>query len=130
MQRWCNFYPIAQPLQVEPGDRVAVEVDVRPLLHAVTWKTAVTDGAGAPKSVARQSTLLGEFLSPADLEHRQGVAVRASALGKAIARGLTLADGSRSIDEILTILGREFGQDIVGGANNATVRTLLQRFTE
>lgn len=130
MKRWCNFYPLSEAVQVEPGDRIMVDVDVRPLLHAVTWKVVLTDSAGSTKSSERHSTLLGQFLSPEDLHHRQANFVQATSLGGAIACALTLADGTRSIDEILATVRQEFGQNDAWGANDDTIRTIVRRFTE
>jgi protein arginine N-methyltransferase 1 len=64
MDRWCNFYPIDEQIDVDQGDMINIDVDIRPLLHAVTWKVEVRDRGGTSRLSERNSTLLGEFIAP------------------------------------------------------------------
>ena len=72
MRRWCNFYPISAGISVEPGHTVAVHVDVRPLLGAVTWRVEVHNESGEVLTNERHSTLLGKFLAADDLKRSGG----------------------------------------------------------
>jgi type II protein arginine methyltransferase len=68
MDRWVNVYPIDAPVQLQVGDEVTVEIDVRPATYVATWRVRVHRGDTELLS-ERRSTLLGVFLSPTELGH-------------------------------------------------------------
>ena len=58
------------------------QVDVRPLLGAVTWRMTIKDAAGATAADERHSTLLGRFLARDDLARSGGAPVAATPIGQ------------------------------------------------
>lgn len=128
MRRWCTFYPVSEALEVAPGDIVTIEVDVRPPLHAVTWRVRVATADGTQRVDERHSTLLGQFLAADDLDRSRGLAVGVTTVGRLAARALELADGTRSTDEIVSSLEAE-GHLAIGSALEHTARDVLERYT-
>jgi protein arginine N-methyltransferase 1 len=101
MQRWCNFYPTARRLAVEPGDTLVAGLDIRPDLETVNWSACWSRGE---QSLGRwrHSTLLGQFLGPEDLLGATvDRPVQAIAAGKALATALQRVNGQRSSDAII-----------------------------
>lgn len=137
IDRWCAMYPITEGVQVERGDTMRFQIDVRPLLHAVTWGVEITSLNGTQRAKERHSTLLGEFLAADDLARDSGKPIVATKLGRAFGRALELADGSRSTDAVLDQLAQEIAEDgrlpafegTVRG-QEFTLRELLQQFTQ
>lgn len=131
MRRWCNVYPIDAGVTVQVGDRVELTVDVRPLLHAVTWTVKLTaDRDETVLASERHSTLLGQFLAKEDLARSGGAPIASTKVGQALARAVELADGSRSTDEVLAMVGSEFAAVAASDSDEATVRQLLARLTD
>lgn len=128
MDRWCTFYPLSHPVSLEQGDVVTIELDLRPLLHAVSWRVTVVSAAGETRTRERHSTLLGRFLSRDDLARAGGAPVRATEAGQAVEQMLMLADGTMTSDEIIAALR---ARDLLDGspALESTLRDLLERFT-
>lgn len=129
MHRWCNFYPISSAVPVTAGQHVHVDIDVRPLLPAVTWRVTIRSSDGEVLTNERHSTLLGEFVGADDLRRGAGSVIRATPVGDAVAHALRLADGSRSTDQVI----REV-RTIVSGfprspAVEQTVRDVIERFS-
>jgi hypothetical protein len=97
------FLPIAQPIQVQPGDRVSVEMDVRPTDIVLTWRVAVY-GAGTPdtpKAEFQHSTLRGMLLRREDLRRMHPAFVPAlTERGRARLTIFELCDGRRPLAEI------------------------------
>ncbi len=60
--RWSNIYPLAEPIEVRPGDEVEVTFDIRPAAYIANWKVSVT--AAGETRMARHSTVQGMFLAP------------------------------------------------------------------
>jgi protein arginine N-methyltransferase 1 len=127
MDRWCNVYPITERVSLQPGDVVVCEVDLRPLLHAVTWRVTVAR-QGSELVDERHSTLLGTFLSAEDLRREGGQPVTATTSGRALAVALGLADGTRSVDQIVVEVQSELGP-FVTPALEGRLRDLLARHT-
>lgn len=101
MQRWCNFYPTARSLEVEPGDTLRASLDIRPDLETVNWSASWSRG---DQSLGRwrHSTLVGQFLGPEDLMGATvNQPVQAIASGRALATALQRVDGRRSPDSII-----------------------------
>ena len=102
--RWQNFYPLREPVDVGEGDRVEVTLDVRPKSYLATWHAVVTTSAGSP-SGTRSSTVLGQFLSPTDAARAAGqVAPPVSELLAADRYALELVDGHRTIADIAAMV--------------------------
>jgi hypothetical protein len=68
MDRWVNLHPIDAPVELQVGDEVIVEIDVRPATYFATWVVRVCRGDDVLVS-ERRSTLLGVFISPTELGH-------------------------------------------------------------
>jgi len=98
MNRWCNFYPVEEPIQVQAGDRVGVEIDLRPASRLMSWTITVTSESG-DRRVSRHSTLLGDFVSKRDLSHAAPSV--STAVSDAVAAALDLADGNHNRSEII-----------------------------
>lgn len=129
MRRWCNVYPIASGVDVHSGDTVEFNVDVRPMLKAVTWQVSIVGPERLSKCEERHSTLLGQFLAADDLARSGGATVTATSVGRALARALELADGTRSTDEVMEQVRVE---NLVGSDQPSveeTMRRTLERFT-
>jgi protein arginine N-methyltransferase 1 len=125
MQRWCNFYPTKQRLDVAPGDTLTTSVDLRPRSQHITWSLEWTrDGTVMERS--RHSTLLGQFLGPDDLQRADAESVlEMTPQGEAFRASLAKVDGARSIRDIVESVVTEypdaFGDDV------ARARTTLER---
>jgi hypothetical protein len=128
MRRWCNLYPIARGVDVEAGDEISVEMDVRPLLPAASWRVRFT--ALGAEVTERHSTLLGEFLAPDDLARSAGAPVQQARLGKILAKALGLADGTRSVGEIIGEIANGPDRLEMSVSEEGTLRRLLARLTE
>ena len=104
MNRWCNFYPIADGVDVVIGDRVEIEIDLRPAISTIGWSIQVVRQGGDYQSL-RHSTLLGQFLSTEDI---QPTLVDADP-GRRVAaqRTIELCDGTRTQAEIVTAVWAE-----------------------
>lgn len=102
-RRWCNFYPIDEPIEVEVGDQLKLEMDIRPSGGVVSWIVDISNGAGVHR--VRQSTFLSasrrDLLGITD-------AVPTSQVGPAIAV-LSLVDGVKSEKEIVEAMVGEVG---------------------
>ena len=130
MRRWCNLYPIARAVDVQAGDHVNVEMDVRPLLPAATWRVQFPEGATGTETAERHSTLLGEFLAPDDLARSAGAPVQQARLGGILAQALGLADGTRSIGGIIDEISNGPDRLEMSVSEESTLRRLLARLTE
>ena len=65
--RWQNFYPLAQPVEVEPGDVVEMSILANPVTYRVSWSAVVRRG-GRELARSNHGSFLGEFVSPAAVE--------------------------------------------------------------
>lgn len=128
MKRWCNFYPLQSRHRVSEGDAVAVAVDVRPVLNAVTWQVALELGEERTPE-ERHSTLLGAFIAPDEIARAHGEPVRTTQLGDVVREMLTLANGSRSEGEILEQLLQRDELREVSPSVGKTLRETLRRFS-
>lgn len=130
MQRWCNFYPSTQPLQVLAGDTLTAAIDLRPRSQHITWSLEwARDGSILERS--RHSTLLGAFLGPDDLKRADaGSVLELTAQGEAVLASLAAVDGRRSIrdivDAVLADHAAAFGAQSRG---RATVERSLAQWT-
>ena len=97
INRWCNFYPIASPTTVRPGDTVHVSFDLRPELLTIGWSVTINHSDGA-SSAFRHSSMLGQFLSHEDI--RGASVVVNDKMRQATLHALELADGRRTASEI------------------------------
>lgn len=130
MNRWCNFYPFSTGVDVEVGQKVSVQIDVRPLLPAVTWRVKIRCENDIVLMNERHSTLLGQFLAVDDLRRSAGDPISATRVGDAVRRALGLADGLRSTDQVLDEVQAELGSAVWSPSVEHAVRTALLRFTE
>ncbi len=69
-ERWQTFFPLAESVDVEPGDRVRVKLRFSPTEYTAHWQARVTDAAGRDRLVCRQSTLRGKFLASETLQQQ------------------------------------------------------------
>ena len=130
MKRWCTFYPLNTGIDVVSSDTVSIDVDIRPLIHAVTWTTSIAAGStGESTTSERHSTLLGEFLSSEDLQRSSGLPIKASAKGQALSRALALADGTLSTEEVLRVVKDEMPAAVSSPADEQSLRGILSSYT-
>jgi protein arginine N-methyltransferase 1 len=79
------FFPLAEPIRLDPGDRIRIELRAKLVGsdHVWTWRGRVLEGGAAGRSFA-QSTFYGTPLAPAELRKRADVFVpRLSRQGQA-----------------------------------------------
>ena len=94
------FLPLRSPLPVEPGDRVRLDLAIRPDQHIVNWTVALTDRTGR---VSRQahSTLRGMLVTREDLtRHDPDFVPVLTPRGEGRRTVLTLCDGTRTLNEV------------------------------
>jgi protein arginine N-methyltransferase 1 len=107
--RWCNFYPLDEALEVAPGDRVGLDLDLRPRLGLVSWKTSVSFADGR-RATASGSTFQGSFLASGTLI---GAAldqpVPHSARAALVRTAIDLVDGTRTQADLVDALTPEVG---------------------
>ena len=58
-ERWQDLFPLAEPIDVRRGDRLAVELTVNPATYLATWRVGRGDLDGAPRHSSFYSRLLG-----------------------------------------------------------------------
>jgi len=96
------FLPLHPAVAVVPGDRVTIDLRIRPLDLIVNWTVALAR-AGSSEVVGRMrhSTLGGMLLSREDLRsHDPSSRPRLSERGEARRTLLALCDGGRALEEI------------------------------
>lgn len=106
-----SFFPIQRPVEVEPGDRIAVRMKAHAFTTAGTVWTWEVQAEGRGTSVGfRHSSFEGLPLSRESLR-RSGpdYAPPLSALGRAARLTLTLCDGTTPLREIEQKVFAEFG---------------------
>ena len=107
--RWCNFYALDTSVEVEAGDQIRMQLDIRPRLGVVTWTTTCTRN-GERLATFHNSTFQGAFLTPetigtAELDRPLVTSTRMAAIREA----MELIDGSRSQDELVNALSPMIG---------------------
>lgn len=105
------FLPFAEPLTLQPGDRVAVALAATHVGHDYVWRwdTSVSRADGRPGAALRQSTFQGSPLDPGRLGRRAADHVPATtAQTRAAARALALIEQRLSVGQIATRLVAEF----------------------
>ena len=121
MRRWCNFYPLAQPLHVESGDRLDVTIDLRPASSLMAW--TVTWQRGTERLGRwRHSTVLGQFMSPEDLALAGTSPLQLTEQGAATAAALAEVNGKATATEII---GKVLIDHPDAFASEARARTVL-----
>lgn len=101
MQRWCNFYPVERPLEVQAGDTLTAAISLRPRSHHITWTVEWTRN-GSRLGRWRQSTLLGQFLAPDDLARsHEDTPLELTPQGEAMSAALARVDGGISMKDVL-----------------------------
>ena len=128
-RRWQNLYPLAAPVPVGAGDRVAVTFDVRPRTYLATWRVDV-HRSGGPAWAGLGSTALGAFVTPAELRRTRGDAVPRRTGGIAAdVFILDLADGRRTLSEIVELAWEAHGGAYASRAElRARCDQLLRRY--
>jgi protein arginine N-methyltransferase 1 len=120
--RWCNFYPLEETVDVAAGDRVVVSLDIRPRHAIVSWNTEITDGAAATRRM-RQSTFLAT--PGADL-FGQGGAVAATERIDLARIVLDHIDGMRTQEAIVAALDHMVGSP-TGFASRLQLESFVRR---
>lgn len=115
--RWCNFYATEDSVEVEPGDRLSVHLDLRPRGGIVSWTTSVRDRRFKQSTflTATRSDLFGHA-SPVPAGERVD----------AIRRVLELIDGRRTAAEIVSLLGDPV---VLGFASPNALETFVEKVT-
>lgn len=99
--RWCNFYPVDEAVEVDAGDGITMRLDIRPIGNLASWTVDVAHADGRRRQ-ARQSTFL--TLSTDDLLAPNRIVPRTPAID--LARTvLDLIDGQRTAAQIVDALG-------------------------
>jgi protein arginine N-methyltransferase 1 len=109
------FFPWPQPVPLEPGQFVAVNLEAKLLEEDYVWRwnTRIEppDGSGAALIHFEQSELAGEVLSASRLQRRAANYVpRLREEGRLRCRTLELMDGKVSLEQIAHRLAAEFPQ--------------------
>lgn len=126
IDRWCNFYPVDEALDVGSGDRVRLRLDVRPRLGVVSWSGDVARGRGDRRRY-RHSTFRGSFLTAETV----GTFVRDAPIPRSdrldtLGEVLHLIDGSRTQSDVVEALGDRIGSTFVSSAElEAFVRNVV-----
>lgn len=109
--RWQNVYPLPEPVDVVEGDVVHVRFDIRPKSYLATWVITVNSSLDPGSTIrSRGSTVMGMFLTPADVQSATASSViELSPLIAADRCALELVDGSRSLEAILDLLWERHG---------------------
>jgi protein arginine N-methyltransferase 1 len=95
------YFPIAEPVPIQPGDVIGVRMRLMPEEGLFAWDVTVPATAARPARTFRQSTLEGMLLDPSDLRRtRPDHTPALSPRGVARLTVLTLCDGDRSLGEI------------------------------
>lgn len=103
-----GFFPFLEPLALEQGDKVSIELAANFVGDDYVWRWA-TDFAN---QTMRQSTFLGRPLSSAALRKRApGHIAEANTLGRAARAALELMQGGRTNQEIAQALAEQFPEE-------------------
>jgi protein arginine N-methyltransferase 1 len=98
------YFPIGRPVDLHPGDRVHVAMNIIPAELIVTWEVGITTAEGVRKGDSRHSTWKGMLLCTEDLaKTRPDHTPRLSPWGEARRSVLELCDG-RTVGDIETEL--------------------------
>lgn len=107
--RWCNFYPLDATADLSPGDRVHLQLDIRPRLGIVSWTTELTDSGGQSQH-AHGSSFKGSFLTPETVDAlAKTQPIRPTPRIAVLRRTLALIDGAASPSDIANALEDEVG---------------------
>jgi SAM-dependent methyltransferase len=118
--RWCNFYGVDQPADVDTGDRLHLQLDIRPRLEIASWSTEILHADGR-RQRHRQSTFHASFLSVPTLDRYALDAVVPDSGRIALVRAvLDLIDGSRTQADIVRMLADRVGDGFVSRAHLET----------
>lgn len=130
INRWCNFYPLVEPIEVEPGDGLEVSIDFRPESRIVTWSTVWTR-SGSVLRRWRQSTLLGEFLDSKELTERdEEAALHITPDGVAVQEALASVDGASTARAIIDKIASAHADAFVSpGRARRRLASELERWT-
>jgi len=109
------FLPWPQPVPLEPGQSVAVDLEARLMEEDYFWRWTTRiepqGRSGAPLIHFAQSQLAGEVLSAAKLHRRVAAYIpHLSEEGRLRRRALELMDGRASLEQIAHRLATEFPQ--------------------
>ena len=99
--RWCNFYALEDAVDLSAGDRVTLDLDIRPRGGVVSWSTTLRVD-GMPERRIKQSTFLAATKSDL-LGHTEPVPSPRRI--PAFERVLGLIDGTRTPSQIVAELG-------------------------
>jgi protein arginine N-methyltransferase 1 len=128
------FFPLLEPVALEPGDRVNVELraDLVGDDYVWSWNTRVRSPGGLPKAEFRQSTFFGTPLSKEQLRKRADNFApnlsHSGALDRAI---LDLFGAKRSLHDISIEIAARFPDDFPGWkAALERVAALSARYAE
>jgi SAM-dependent methyltransferase len=103
--RRAVFLPIERPVQVVPGDRVVIAMNITPEQTMVTWKVRIADKSGNEKGRFIHSTMRGMLLTPEILgKMRLDFVPHLNPWGEARRTVVNLCDGQKSLGEIEKIL--------------------------
>ncbi|MGI8559327.1 MAG: 50S ribosomal protein L11 methyltransferase [Solirubrobacteraceae bacterium] len=95
------FFPVDQPVPVEPGDNVEIAMLIAPAEVMVGWDVSVVAPDGTPKASSRHSTFTGMLISGEDLVRtRPDFAPTLTPRGKARLTVLSLCEEGRRLGDV------------------------------
>ena len=101
IRRRQAILPLDQRTDVVPGDRVSIEVRIRPTETLIEWRATITGEDGTERARFRHSTFNGMLVSSEDLSRTLPARVpELSAVGQARRTVLELCDGRRTVGQI------------------------------
>jgi SAM-dependent methyltransferase len=105
ISRRAVFLPIERPVQVAPGDRVSIAINITSEQTMVTWKVGIADKSGNEKARFVHSTMRGMLLTTENLaKTRPDFVPRLTRWGEARRSVVDLCDGHRSLAEIENLI--------------------------
>ena len=129
----CAFFPFTEPLDVDTGDRVAVELiaELGEFDYVWTWTSSLTRGTTQHSDALHQSTLLARPLTMHSMRKRAaGFAPILNAEGEVDSAILRAMTGDASVEEIAASLLTRFPDRFRSEAETVTrVRALAERYS-
>ncbi len=125
--RWRSFLPLSEQRVVSVGDRVVVDVDLRPRTQVLSWKVRVecSDGTVVEES---HSTFYGAFLSVSDMAGMTTTRPFKVAIdNKIVDAALALSEGRHTIAEVSQELANRFPERL---PTEAAARRFVTRLSD
>jgi protein arginine N-methyltransferase 1 len=125
------FFPVEQPVIVQPGDRIGLAMDIGINDLMVRWEATVRDASGDVKASSRHSTFEGMLVCKEDLAlTRPDFVPTLTRRGQARLSVLSLCDGNHRLDDVEQEVYRRHS-DLFGTLGEASqfVAEVVTRYT-